>query len=157
MKTDCLLRSGCRSASWSGCGRWRRCATRTARPSKPLLGSAALSAHRPAGHRKDAGGLREQGGAPCLKDALLRTEPGFGGADGQVRAGAQKPGLRLIEAGGKTPKASLWPWRRTRSCCGHPAKPCSYLRPPRNEPQMLTLRRHRTETAGQAPWEQEQT
>ena len=26
-------RSGCRSASRSGCGRWRRCATRTARPS----------------------------------------------------------------------------------------------------------------------------
>ena len=31
VKTDCLLRSGCRSASRSGCGRWRRCATRTAR------------------------------------------------------------------------------------------------------------------------------
>ena len=33
VKTDCLLTHGCRSASRSGCGRWRRCATRRARRS----------------------------------------------------------------------------------------------------------------------------
>ena len=80
---------------------------RGGRPYKPLPGGQLPAAHGPAGHRKDALGPDHcgeaaragRGGAPRLKDALLRAEPGTGGADGrplgaQARArGRAKAGL----------------------------------------------------------------
>ena len=70
---------------------------RGGRPYKPLPGGQLPAAHGPAGHRKDAPGPDHcceaaragRGGAPRLKDALLRAEPGPGGADGRP-LGAQE-------------------------------------------------------------------
>ena len=101
---------------------------RGGRPYKPLPGG-----HRPAGHRKDAPGPDHcgeavragRGGAPGVQDALLRAEPGPGGADGrplgaQVRARGQRakaglagglggPGLRGAERRREVPAAGRLP------------------------------------------------
>ena len=74
---------------------------------------ATPAAHGPAGHRKDAPGPDHcceaaragRGGAPRLKDALLRAEPGPGGADGrplgaQERARGQRAKAGLAGGGG---------------------------------------------------------
>ena len=75
---------------------------RGGRPFKPLSGGQLPAAHGPAGHRKDVPGPDHceaaragRGGAPGVQDALLRAEPGPGGADGrplgaQVRARGQR-------------------------------------------------------------------
>ena len=86
---------------------------RGGRPYKPLPGGQLPAAHGPAGHRKDAPGPDHcceaaragRGGAPRLKDALLRAEPGPGGADGrplgaQVRAWGQRAKAGLAGGGG---------------------------------------------------------
>ena len=86
---------------------------RGGRPSKPLPGGQLPAAHGPAGHRKDAPGPDHcgeaaragRGGAPGVQDALLRAEPGAGGADGrplgaQVRARGQRAKAGLAGGGG---------------------------------------------------------
>ena len=86
---------------------------RGGRAYKPLPGGQLPAAHGPAGHRKDAPGPDHcgkaaragRGGAPRLKDALLRAEPGPGGADGrplgaQVRARGQRAKAGLAGGGG---------------------------------------------------------
>ena len=76
-----------------------------------LAGNSLL--HGPAGHRKDAPGPDHcgeaaragRGGAPGVQDALLRAEPGPGGADGrplgaQERARGQRAKAGLAGGGG---------------------------------------------------------
>ena len=86
---------------------------RGGRPYKPLPGGQLPAAHGPAGHRKDAPGPDHcceaaragRGGAPGVQDALLRAEPGLGGADGrplgaQERARGQRAKAGLAGGGG---------------------------------------------------------
>ena len=86
---------------------------RSGRPREPLPGGQLPAAHGLAGHRKNAPGPDHcgeaaragRGGAPGVQDALLRAEPGPGGADGrslgaQVRAWGQRAKAGLAGGGG---------------------------------------------------------